>query len=348
MSTRQRLKYFIVILSIFFLVSCDFTKPRSWYKEGVIAVMADSLDWIGIKSTLRNVFERTIVTPQIEKLYELKYVDRSEFNRYTKFRYLILAATLKSKGKIGRLVKRVVSDSVIHRGVVDGKYFFFCEKSQWAKDQMMVILVAPDMATLREKIDRSGNLLYDIFDHDLKKRLESDMFKRREQKDIEKKLMSSYGWSIRVQHDYFLIKNLPHEGFVWFRRMYPERWIFVRWINGGDTTLLNQQWVVAERNRIGANYYSGDVVSDRYLFSYRGTFLGRPAQITRGLWQNNDKVAGGPFKNYTFYDELSRRVYMIDVAVFAPTEEKVPYLRRLDIIAQTFKTLFDTGGEYEL
>ena len=57
--------------------------------------------------------------------------------------------------------------------------------------------------------------------------------------------------------------------------------------------------------------------------------------------QNDGKVAGGPFINYTFHDPLSRRVYMIDVAVFAPARDKVPYLRRLDVIAHTFYTVFD-------
>ena len=123
--------------------------------------------------------------------------------------------------------------------------------------------------------------------------------------------------------------------------MNPERWLFVRWIEGKDASRLNQDWVVGERNRIGAEYYGGDRLSGSYLFSQRTEFLGRPAQLTTGLWENEEKVAGGPFRNYTFIDEPTGHLYMIDIAVYAPGRDKYPYLRRLDIIAHTFRTLFD-------
>ena len=125
------------------------------------------------------------------------------------------------------------------------------------------------------------------------------------------------------------------------RRLLPERWLFVRWIDSIDTTGLNSEWVLAERERIGKKYYGGDSVVDDYLYSFRSDFLGRPAVITTGLWENEEKVKGGVFKNYTFYDEYTKRLYMIDLAVHAPGEDKLPYLRRLDIMAHTFRTVFD-------
>ncbi len=65
------------------------------------------------------------------------------------------------------------------------------------------------------------------------------------------------------------------------------------------------------------------------------------------LWENEDKVAGGPFKNYTFYDSLSRRIYMIDLAVYAPDRDKLPFVKRMEIIAKTFRTIFDPEDDDE-
>ena len=335
------LKKFLIISSISLIVSCSL-KPRGWWTEGVIAVMADLEEWDALQVSLGMVYEHVVRTPQIENTFTVKYVSESDFENYISYRYLILAATLESKGKIGQIVDRVVSDPAIRQGVNEGKYYVFTQRNQWAKDQLMIILVAKDLFTLREKIETNSEFLYAIFDTDWNERLEKDMFESGEQKDVEENLMAIYGWSIRLQRDYFLVQEFPDEGFVWFRRMYPERWIFVRWIDGGDTTLLDAYWVIKERNRIGAEYYGGDRVrSDRFLFSRRSVFLGRTAQITSGLWENDGKVAGGPFINYTFYDSLSRRVYMIDVAVFDPAGDKMPHLRRLEIIARTFRTVFD-------
>lgn len=320
-------------------------KPRSYWREGTIGVMADSTDWIAIQPELRAAFEHVVRTPQKESFYSLRWVGPSEFDRYLNYRYLILAGTLQSSGKVGQLVRGVVTDPQIRKWVEEGTYFYFIQQEQWAKDQFMLILVCPDWQDLKEKIETSASMLYEIIDMDFKEKLRQDMYKKGEQTEIASRLMASYGWSIRVQHDYFLAQEVPEKGFLWFRRMYPERWIFIRWIDGGDMTMLDQEWVVSERNRVGGEYYSGDRVSERYLYSRRTNFLGRPALLTTGLWENTGKVAGGPFRNYTFYDELSRRVYMIDVAVFNPGEDKTPYLIRLDVIANTFRTIFDPKKE---
>jgi len=329
-----------IIMVFLISLSCSM-KKNSWWQEPVIGVMADSTDWMALQADLRTTFERVVRTPQLEKTYSLRYVTKNKFMRYTRFKYLILAGTLQSKGRVGKIVQRVCSDPVVRKNVENGENFMFVERNQWSRDQLMLILVSKDIPSLRQKIMTNSSFLYQVFDTDFKDYLKKIMFKRREQKDIEKNLLVNYGWKIRVQHDYFVAQEFPDQGFVWFRRMYPERWIFVRWIDGGDTTKLDSYWIVKERNRIGAKYYGGDRVSDKYLFSPRSEFLGRPAQITTGLWENDAKVAGGPFKNYTFYDALSKRVYMIDIAVFAPGEDKLPYLRRLDIIAHSFKTIFE-------
>jgi hypothetical protein len=48
---------------------------------------------------------------------------------------------------------------------------------------------------------------------------------------------------------------------------------------------------------------------------------------------------GGPFLNYTFYDESSRRLYMIDGMVFAPGYDKREFLRQMEVISHTFRTV---------
>lgn len=333
-------KFMIIILALLILVSCSI-KPRGWWEEGVIAVMADSTDWAQIQGNLRSTFERVVRTPQIERTYNVKYVTDAEFSRYTEFRYLVLAATLESEGEIGKLVGQAITDPEVRRGVEEGEYYVIPQRNQWAKNQLMAILVAKDIPSLKEQIEANSDFIYGIFDSDFKEFTLEEMFERSEQKELENRLMTTYGWSFRLQRDYFPVQEFPNDGFMWFRRMLPERWIFIRWIDGGDSTLLTQEWVLRERNRIGSEYYGGDKIADKYLFSQRTTFLGREALITTGLWENDTKVAGGPFKNYTFFDPLSRRIYMIDTAVYAPGRDKVPFLRRMDIVAHTFKTVFD-------
>jgi hypothetical protein len=333
-------KWFLILLCLLLIVSCSL-KPRSWWNEGVIAVMADSTDWEALQGVMRSTFEHVVRTPQVEKTFSLKYVSKSEFARYTEYRHLVLVATLESQGEIGKIVERVVSDPEVHKGVEEGEYYIFTQRNQWAKNQLMIILVSRDLASLRDKIEANADFIYTIYDMDFKDHVKEEMFERSEQKELGNRLMTTYGWTMRFQRDYFLVQELPDQGFIWFRRMLPERWIFVRWIDGGDSTQLTPEWVVGERNRIGAEYYGGDRIASHYFFSQRSSFLGRTAQITSGLWENDAKVKGGPFKNYAFYDPLQRRTYMVDVAVHAPGRDKLPFLRRQEVIAHTFRTVFD-------
>jgi hypothetical protein len=71
-------------------------------------------------------------------------------------------------------------------------------------------------------------------------------------------------------------------------------------------------------------------------------FLEWEALRVTGLWQNQTAqagfAAGGPFRTYCFFDPGTKRLYMVDIAVFAPGMSKEPYLRQLDIIAHTFRT----------
>lgn len=320
-------------------------RPNSWEKEGMLAVMADEADWQRLGPDLARVFERVTRTPQREKHYTLTYVTEDEFSRYTKYKYLVLAATLESRGRVGNIVNGVVSDPEIRQQVENGERFLITQKNQWAHDQFMIILIGKDAAGLADILEANSTRIYDTLDDVVRADIKKIIYKRKEQKDLERRLMSSYNWSIRMQHDFFVPQELPGEGFIWFRRILPERWLFVRWLDGRRESDLSEQWVLSERNRIGAEYYGGDKIESKYLFSYKSYFLGRPAVITSGLWGNAAKIAGGPFRNYTFYDEYTQRIYMIDIAVHAPAREKLPYLKRLDIIAHTFKTIFDTELE---
>lgn len=330
----------LLLLVFFILTSCERT-PYGYWQEPRIAVIADSLEWQIIQEPLESYFEHVIRTPQEEKKYSLFRVQENQIDQYSAFRYIIVAGTFESKGNTGKLLRQILQDSTIRSSVKNDQMFMFSQRDQWANNQLVAFLITENLASLKKKIQNNGQYIHDLFNNELNQSLITEMYRKREQFDIEDKFMKTYGWSIRVQTDYFIAEELPEEGFLWMRRMYPERWVFVRWIEDADSSNLNSDWIINERNRIGEKYYGNDQIVDKYLQFNQEDFKGRSAIVTSGLWENEEKVAGGPFKNYTFYDSFSKRMFMIDVAVYAPNQEKMPYLRRMEIIANTFKTLSD-------
>ncbi|MFQ5435205.1 MAG: DUF4837 family protein [Anaerolineae bacterium] len=124
-----------------------------------------------------------------------------------------------------------------------------------------------------------------------------------------------------------------------------ERWLFVHWIDDGDSSQINDEWAIQTRNKLTRKFYQNDYIDEKNTAAKRVNFLNRPAVMLEGLWANDENVAGGPFRNYTFYDEASGRIYMIDIAVFFPGGEKEPFLRQLDVMAHSFQTAQEMNQE---
>ena len=57
-----------------------------------------------------------------------------------------------------------------------------------------------------------------------------------------------------------------------------------------------------------------------------------------GLYEKINEQLGGPYVSFAFYDEKTKRRYFIDGAVFAPGDEKLKYLRTIELMAKSFRT----------
>ena len=75
-----------------------------------------------------------------------------------------------------------------------------------------------------------------------------------------------------------------------------------------------------------------------------GTFQGHEATILKGLWQNEKYGMGGAFETYLFFS--GDRFFMVDISVYHPDGDKLPFLRELRAIASTFVVdAEETGGD---
>ncbi len=194
-------------------------------------------------------------------------------------------------------------------------------------------------------LKNKDNLLY-AYQKISDKRLKESLYAPRyERKAIEGLLLTDYGWVIYVQADFKLAKNDAENNFVWLRRSPGsdmERWIFIHWIDNASPEYLNADSIKAIRNRVTKKYYqtSDDssyvVMVDSFYTTSEVNFNKRYALYTQGLWDLNIKGMGGPFVNYTFYDEKSKRLYMLDGSIFAPKYYKRNLIQQVDVILQSF------------
>lgn len=341
-------KFFLTSVAIFvaiLLSSCE-SKKFATGLEDEILVVADSSEYLEVYDALAQTFEIEINTPLPEKLFTLKRISPNEIGKIQRKKNIVIVAPLNSGSKTSDYINSIVDDSV--KKLLSDKDFFVTKYDLWARNQLVTVISANGMQELEFKILKNKDkLLYayqKISDERLKESLYSEKYER---KEIEGKLLRDYGWIIYVQADFKLAKSVPQDNFVWLRRAPGsdmERWIFVHWIDNASPEYLNVDSIKAIRNRITEKYYrtSDDsayvIIAQDYFVSNEVNFNGKYAIFTQGLWDLNIKGMGGPFVNYTFYDEKSKRIYMLDGSVYAPKYFKRNLIQQMDVLLQSFMT----------
>ena len=335
-----------IIISGMILSSCDTMKPARGV-EDEIYVVADSTEFLDLKPVMESTFEKIINTPQPEKLFTLKRISVNQIDRYKNKKNIIFIAPLNSGSYTSDFIHSVV-DSTVREKMLTDSNLVVSKYDVWAKGQLVMVLSAPDMNMLISKVKRNAeNLLY-AYQKISDKRLFASLYNSKyEQENVESKFLKKYGWIIYVQADFHVAIDDSADQFVWLRRSPGsdmERWIFVHWIDNASPAYLNADSIRTIRNRMTKKYYqtaddSGYVViAGGYYTSSEVNFNGRYALLTQGLWDLNIKGMGGRILNYTFYDEKSHRLYMLDGSVFAPKYYKRNLIQQMDVTLQSFMT----------
>jgi len=344
------MKKFAIILSLLSIIlvinSCNLKRPAKGF-EDEIYVVADSSEFEYLKTALESTFEKVIYTPQPEKLFTLKRIDVSRIGHYERTKNMILVAPLNSGSKTSKYIESVI-DIAVRNKLINDPNFVLYKYDLWAKGQLVVVLSAPSLQELEFKILQNSDKLLYTFQKKSDERLYASLYSSKyEQKDIEGMFLKDYGWVIYVQADYKVALNRADENFVWLRRSPGsdmERWIFVYWIENATPEYLNPDSIKVIRNRVTKKFYrtSDDeayvVIAEDYFTTTEVNFNNKYAIFTQGLWDLNIKGMGGPFVNYTFYDEDTKRIYMLDGSVFAPKYYKRNLIQQMDVTLQSFRT----------
>ncbi len=347
MKTKTLLTFLsIFVISLLSFSACDTQKPAVG-QEDLIYVVADSSEYFALEGTLRQIFGKVIYTPQPENLFELKRISVNSLDKVKDKKNIIIIAPFNSGSYTSQYIHSILDSSVTELVKTDSE-FVFNKYDLWARNQLVSIMTAPTIEQLEQKMLQNHEDLLYYFQKISDKRLFESLYNPKyERKDIEAKMLDQYGWIIYVQADYQLALNKPEDNFVWLRRAPGsdmERWIFVHWIDNASPNFLNRDSIYAERNRMTEKYYvtkdnSAYVeIADSYISTKEVNFLGRYALMTQGLWRMNDKSMGGPFINYTFYDEATNRIYMLDGSIYAPKYYKKKLIQQVDVLLQSFMT----------
>jgi len=330
-----------VLLLILSIANCSKKRiPASQGPADEISVMADESDWNTFKNDLGKAFEKEIETPAFEKLLKLGYYPIADLAKNQLRRNLLFISTLNSSGETIGYIKQMLRPEDLQK-VEAGQSFFFKKENPWAHNQMLLVLVAGDSTTLKQKLADNDSMLFNIFNDRLERLTKGQIYAKGEQRKMGLDFLKKYGWSLRIQHEYEIFREIEDKNLVMITRDYPKRWITISWQDSADSKNINPDWCTEFRNQAFSNFAGEEKILPEYRKSKTVTFAGQPGLKLEGLYggYNPDgwpKTYGGPFGSYFFYAPSQKRIYMVDYSLFAPDREKAELLRVLNLIVNTF------------
>lgn len=322
-----------IVTSVIF-TGC-FPKPKSLGNEGSIVIIADPVDRPLLTAAIDRTFGRLIETPQDEPLFSISYIDADELENKTRSPLLLLFASIDSDGSTAKFARSMIEGEIME-GVTRGEYFIFRRQNQWADNQLFLILLGRNNRDLaintEEWID---TMLAWSIDFE-RNRLEKEMFGKGPNKEIERRLADLYGYNLRIPPDYLIAEENDSLNFVRVLRHYPDRWLLIGERPAASPESLTADYLYRWRKALAPTFLDPVATYDDHWTCDTTYIAGYPALKIHGLWQTIDPTGGGPFFTYGFWLDNSKRFIIIDGAVFAPGNQKMPYLWQLEVMSHSF------------
>jgi len=324
-----------LIFSVSYFVSgCNYN-PASFGDFEKIVVFADSALYDQIQTELEQTFDQFVYTPHSERSFYLDLQPLEMLDTYKSRRNLLFIGLLDGQDRVSEFITNSLSPQ-IKESVAKGEVFEIFKENLFASEQDVIFLPAVDPDMLNKNLSDRKDIIFNRLNTSYFRRLKNAMFLKGEQFVIEDYLTKEYDWMIRVQHDYVIVKEVEDKSFVWFRRLNPDRCLFIyrfpfRNMDKDGNSLYDI------RDSLATVHFEADSIDKGDTYIQFIEFLGGEAKKLTGIWQNHRHFIGGPFRTYAFADENERYIYLIDISVTAPGQRKKPYLDQLEVLAHTFQ-----------
>ena len=337
-------------------------RPRAVGPIGEITVVMDSSHWTGPSGeALRaNVTPWVETLPVSERSFQLRHLeltDERTYERVQDLKNVIIAAPLSDSTNETSFLRRRLSDEA-EQAILDGQTAVVSKPNLWRRSQRIYYVAAASPDALAETFQSQGTQIRDTFTEATLQRMDRNMYEDDRRSALEDTLMQRHGFAVNMQSDFQIAVDTTtgSEGFVWLRRLLAQtrREFFVYYVEDVSPDQITPEWIYNTRDSLTRRHLRGNVRGfakidyRRPLKTEQRSFLDRYAYDSRGLWymvaplgggnELRPVGGGGPFVNYTFYDQATDRVYMLDGSIFAPDNDKIDLLRQMEVMARTFRT----------
>ncbi len=286
-------------------------------KVGEVVVVIDKNIWNGnIGNMLRQqLANKYPLLPQDEATFKLYPIPKSSFTDDFNTRRNILCINIKQEHKIPT---------------------FTVKRNVWATEQIVIEITAASENEMLKFLKSKSKIIYDTLLNEERERYRQVYSMFREKSLITP--IKKFDIDLIIPKGYKLI--LDTTDFVWITSETPyiTLGLFVYTVPCIDTTVFEIKNMLLLRDSVLRKYIpgtlSGTYMTTEYNYPYtekRFILNQHIAYEIRGLWSMENDFMGGPFVSLSTINK-DNKVVVIEGYVYAPKEDKKPYLWQLESI----------------
>lgn len=310
-------------------------KPMAWGKKHIIYVFADDDVWNKSEPQLRRTLERYVFTTENEKYFEVKRAPFDALEQFYKYNNLIFMGDMSSQGQVTEYIKSVTSDNIkaqVEKNLVG----IYPVENLWANDQYVLFMLGTTEENLLKVNYLHLNQTFDLFKIKLLERVSRQIYMSEQHPSND---FAKFPWTLDLPKRYVPYKTDPannYHSYIARNKEKPDRYVAVYYQDSAedivDKTLLKEK-----RAELAWKYFDEDEYVEDNIRTEKFEIAGFKGWKISGMWMNKKYTAGGAFQSYAFYDEISKKVYLIDNSVYYPQGYKLNALIELEIISNSLK-----------
>lgn len=287
--------------------------------------------------------------PQPEPIYDLNVIDAGDLEILPARRelrtYVILADLNDPESPTTKLVTTDLGEEKVLAAREDFRNGTSIVKDRWANDQLLIYLFAEGPDELAKLIAQSFPAASKRIKAADENMLIANVYQSGHSETTRDSIKRLVGVSLDVPVDYRVAR--AEKNFVWMRR---DLGVVTQNVLVTSVPYVGQDQVSADsavvyRNAMGKMAVRSDTegsymtTNDRDLpvVPYVTQINGKYAFEARGIWEMTDDFLGGSFFTYLLPSPEEKKLYVIDVFVFAPSKGKRNYMQQLEVIARSAK-----------
>ncbi len=316
------------------------SKPIAFGDDNVIHVFCGEKNWSELGTQITETLERELYLVYPEKYFFVEYADIKAISSLSKFKNLVFLGDLSSGDNVSNYMRQTLADDFIQRVEQTGGDMFVA-KNHWVRDQLVLYILATDQENLLKIAGLQQNQMFSILLARYTERLAYHAYLT---KVIPDSFWEPFPFEMKIPENYRLFSNDHVNHFVSFiyrarmqNREIPDKYISV-YYEDMPVNVVDSDWLISKKREIGERHFEGDIIEEKDLRIEKYRFAGYDGWRILGSWKNMTHMIGGSFQSHGFWDEKTKRAYVVDNSVYFPAGDKLPTMLELFMISSTFKT----------